>query len=70
MSKKFFQVMVMASNSNTSTYFTTKEEALDRAKQTAAGFVKSNPGEYDVYVLEAVAMAKVPVPDIVIIDLK
>ena len=73
--KKIFMVQQVATAffANTTTpYYVTKEAAIDAAKRMAAANTKNGNAAagYDVVVMEAVAVAKQPVPDIEITDLK
>lgn len=74
--KKFFGIIAVAAGADplvqtttTPTRFATKDEAIDHAKRKAGSQAKSE-AQYDFYIMEALAMTRVPVPNVDVIDLK
>lgn len=70
MSKKFFMItQANPGQTDKAPFHTTKEAAVDAAKLQAAANQKAGYTS-EIYVMEAVAQAKVPVPNIDVVDIK
>lgn len=65
----FIQGMPVGTKFNTAPYFTDRVKADDYAKRQAAANMKAG-GTADFVIFEAVAVAKAPVPNVDIVEIK